>query len=147
MLKEDITDTRKNRHQITQEDFTPVCIVKDLLKGSEELFTNFKLTFCDPFGGTGNIFRYILQKRLENCKTKTDIYSALSTLYSVELMEDNVREFKQSVLMDIIEYSVKYMNFEFTNSVSKYEKDFFELQMMMEQAKIRVMKHFLCGYL
>ena len=40
----------------------------------------------------------------------------------------------------IIDYSIKYMNFEFTNSVNKYEKDFFELQMMMEQAKIRVMK-------
>jgi len=40
----------------------------------------------------------------------------------------------------VIDYSIKYMNFEFANSVNKYEKDFFELQMMMEQAKIRVMK-------
>ena len=49
---------------------------------------------------------------------------------------------KLSLYEYIIEYSVKYMNFEFMNSVSKYEKDFFELQMMMEQAKIRVMKHY-----
>lgn len=49
---------------------------------------------------------------------------------------------KLSLYEYIIDYSVKYMNFEFTNSVSKYEKDFFELQMMMEQAKIRVMKHY-----
>lgn len=47
---------------------------------------------------------------------------------------------KLSLYEYIIDYSVKYMNFEFTNSVSKYEKDFFELQMMMQQAKIRVMK-------
>jgi len=47
---------------------------------------------------------------------------------------------KLSLYEYIIEYSVKFMNFEFTNSVSKYEKDFFELQKMMEQAKIRVMK-------
>ena len=47
---------------------------------------------------------------------------------------------KLSLYEYIIEYSIKYMNFEFTTSVSKYEKDFFELQMMMEQAKIRVMK-------
>lgn len=49
---------------------------------------------------------------------------------------------KLSLYEYIIDYSVKYMNFEFTNSVSKHEKDFFELQMMMEQAKIRVMKHY-----
>lgn len=47
---------------------------------------------------------------------------------------------KLSLYEYIIDYSIKYMNFEFTNSISKYEKDFFELQMMMEQAKIRVMK-------
>lgn len=47
---------------------------------------------------------------------------------------------KLSLYEYIIEYSEKYMNFEFTSSVSKYEKDFFELQMMMQQAKIRVMK-------
>jgi len=47
---------------------------------------------------------------------------------------------KLSLYEYIIDYSVKYMNFEFTSSVNKHEKDFFELQMMMEQAKIRVMK-------
>ena len=47
---------------------------------------------------------------------------------------------KLSLYEYIIDYAIKYMNFEFTTSVSKYEKDFFELQMMMEQAKIRVMK-------
>jgi len=47
---------------------------------------------------------------------------------------------KLSLYEYIIEYSVRFINFEFTNSVSKNEKDFFELQMMMEQAKIRVMK-------
>ena len=47
---------------------------------------------------------------------------------------------KISLYEYVIDYSIKYMNFEFSGSVSKYEKDFFELQMMMEQAKIRVMK-------
>ena len=47
---------------------------------------------------------------------------------------------KLSLYEYIIDYSIKYMNFEFTTSISKYEKDFFKLQMMMEQAKIRVMK-------
>lgn len=58
---------------------------------------------------------------------------------------------KLSLYEYIIDYSVKFMNFEFTNSVSRQEKDFFELQTMMEQAKIRVMRlypymqQFLCS--
>ena len=47
---------------------------------------------------------------------------------------------KLSLYEYIIDYSIKYMNFEFTTSVSKYEKDFFELQMMKKKKKIRVMK-------
>lgn len=47
---------------------------------------------------------------------------------------------KLSLYEYIIDYSIKYMNFEFGSSVSKQERDFFEIQMMMEQAKIRVMK-------
>lgn len=47
---------------------------------------------------------------------------------------------KLSLYEYVIDYSIKYMNFEFNVSVNKYEKDFFELQTMMEQAKIRVMK-------
>ena len=47
---------------------------------------------------------------------------------------------KLSLYEYVIDYSIKYMNFEFNVSVNKYEKDFFELQTTMEQAKIRVMK-------
>lgn len=49
---------------------------------------------------------------------------------------------KLSLYEYVIDYSIKYMNFEFGSSISKHEKDFFELQMMMEQAKIRVMRQY-----
>ena len=72
MLEQDITDKRKERHKITQEDFTPPEIVSLLCNGSEELFTDFSKTVCDPCCGIGNIILFILRKRFENCKTKTD---------------------------------------------------------------------------
>ncbi len=40
----------------------------------------------------------------------------------------------------IVEYSVRFFAFEMTSTVNKNEHDFFELQMQMEQAKLRIMK-------
>ena len=47
---------------------------------------------------------------------------------------------KLSLYEFVVNYSIRYMSFEIDNSVSKHERDFFELQLQMEQAKIRVMK-------
>ncbi len=105
MLKDDITDKRKERHQKTQEDFTPVEICHILFEGQDELFSNFKKTFCDPCCGTGNIIRYLLRERLKYCKTEDDVYNALDTIYGTELMEDNTEECKQKILIDCLKWS------------------------------------------
>ena len=108
MLKNDITDKRKERHQKTQEDFTPVEICRILFEGQDELFSNFKKTFCDPCCGTGNIIRYLLRERLNYCKTSTDVYKALETIYGTELMEDNTEECKQKILYDCLKWSSEH---------------------------------------
>ena len=82
------------------EDFTPVEICKILFEGQDELFSNFKKTFCDPCCGTGNIIRYLLRERLNNCKKPIDVYKALETIYGTELMEDNIEECRQKMLYD-----------------------------------------------
>ena len=80
MLKDDINEKRKARHKKTQEDFTPVEICKILFEGQDELFSNFNKAFCDPCCGTGNIIRYLLRERLNNCKKSKDVYEALETV-------------------------------------------------------------------
>ena len=96
MLEEDISDKRKNRHKQTQEDFTPISIVNTLLDlAPEDLFYNFSKTFCDPCIGSGNIAIEVLKRRFKHCKSEEDVYDALSTIYGVELMEDNVEECRQ----------------------------------------------------
>lgn len=48
MLKEDKNKKRKARHKITQEDFTPLCIVEEMLvKLPHSVFTDFKITIMD----------------------------------------------------------------------------------------------------
>ena len=105
MLKDDINEKRKARHHKTQEDFTPVEICKILFEGQDELFSNFKKTFCDPCCGTGNIIRYLLRERLNNCNKPIDVYKALETIYGTELMEDNIEECRQKMLYDCMKWS------------------------------------------
>lgn len=108
MLEKDITDKRKERHQKTQEDFTPVEICHILFEGQDELFKNFKKTFCDPCCGTGNIIRYLVHERLKHCSTKKDVYNALSSIYGTELMQDNTLECRQKILYDCLEWSSEH---------------------------------------
>lgn len=49
---------------------------------------------------------------------------------------------KQGLYEFLFDYSVKYMTLELTQSVKQDEQDFFNLQMMIEQAKTRVMKNY-----
>jgi type I restriction-modification system DNA methylase subunit len=99
------TDIRKERHSITQEDFTPSEIVDILLQEQEDLFTDFSKTFCDPCIGIGFIYLEILKRRLEHCKTTDDILNAVSTMYGTELMEDNVDECKKNILFEILKFT------------------------------------------
>ena len=114
MLEQDRTEIRKERHKITQEDFTPDCIIDRLLKGSEELFTDFSKIFCDPCAGIGNILLYILRKRFENCQTQSDCEQAVSTCYGTELMSDNTEECKERIYNLVQEF-----NFEVSNKIKE----------------------------
>lgn len=91
MLTQDITKQRKERHHITQEDFTPDSIIELMVKDlPTELYTDFSKTMLDPCSGTGNILLYVFKKRIQYCKNDKDVYKALSTIYGTELMQDNV---------------------------------------------------------
>ena len=102
MLKEDINDKRKERHHITQEDFTPPEICELLCEDNDELYSDFTKTFCDICSGTGNIFIYVLKKRLKYCKSEEDVYNALRTMYGTELMYDNVEESYKNILYNLM---------------------------------------------
>ena len=58
----------------------------------DTIYTDFSKTVLDPCSGIGNLLIYVFKKRLDYCKTDTDVYNALSTIYGTELMEDNVEE-------------------------------------------------------
>ena len=60
-----------------------------------ELFTDPTKTFLDPTGGDGQFLASVLYRKLQN---GIDFETALSTLYSVDLMEDNVELCRERLL-------------------------------------------------
>lgn len=106
MLEHTKTEKRKERHKITQEDFTPKCVIDIMLDNMDNnsLFKDFSKTFCDPCIGIGYIYIEVLKRRLKYCKTNDDIINAISTMYGTELMEDNVNECKYNISSTIYEF-------------------------------------------
>ncbi len=81
-------ERNKVRTKATGEVFTPTSLVQEVLDQLPgELFKDPTKTFCDPSCGDGQFLGEVLIRKLEN---GIDFETALSTIYGVELMQDNV---------------------------------------------------------
>jgi type I restriction-modification system DNA methylase subunit len=77
------------RIKSTGEVFTPTLLVSELLNNLDEsLFKNQTKTFLDPSCGDGQFLGEVLIRKVEN---GIDFETALSTIYGVDLMPDNVK--------------------------------------------------------
>jgi hypothetical protein len=76
------------RIKATGEVFTPTPLVQEVLdQMPQELFQDPTKTFLDPSCGDGQFLGEVLIRKIENGST---FEQALSTIYGVDLMEDNV---------------------------------------------------------
>jgi type I restriction-modification system DNA methylase subunit len=81
-------DREKSRVKATGEVFTPTPLVQEILdKLDVTLFTDPTKTFLDPSCGDGQFLSEVLIRKIENGST---FEQALSTIYGVDLMQDNV---------------------------------------------------------
>lgn len=77
------------RIRALQEVFTPTAIVLDLLdKLNPTLFQDPKQDFVDPTCGDGQFLGEVLIRKMEN---GIDFETALSTIYGVDFMPDNIK--------------------------------------------------------
>lgn len=82
-------DRDKVRVKSTGEVFTPTPLVQEILDQLDPtLFTDPTKTFIDPSCGDGQFLSEVLIRKLENGHT---LEQALSTIYGVDLMADNVK--------------------------------------------------------
>ncbi len=99
----DITTTRAKRKKETAEDFTPEPLVNEMLdKLPAEVWSDPQKTFLDNSAGNGNFLVAVLQRKLDHGHNPLQ---ALSTIYGVELMYDNVEELHHrmySIVKDLL---------------------------------------------
>ena len=89
-------EREKTRVKATGEVFTPTPLVEELLdKVDQTVFVDGERTFLDPSCGDGQILASVLYRKLQN---GIDFETALSTVYGVDLMEDNVELCKERLL-------------------------------------------------
>ena len=85
-----MSGVERNRLRVraTGEVFTPTELVQEILnKMPKRLFKDPKKTFIDNFCGDGQFLGEVLIRKVEN---GIDFEQALSTVYGVDLMQDNV---------------------------------------------------------
>tara|TARA_B100000809_G_C14986558_1_gene476430 strand:+ start:473 stop:940 length:468 start_codon:yes stop_codon:yes gene_type:complete len=90
-------DRDKSRIKATGEVFTPTPLVQEILDTLDQsVFEDPTNTFIDPSGcGDGQFLGEVLIRKVEN---GIDFETALSTIYGVELMEDNVELCRERLL-------------------------------------------------
>jgi type I restriction-modification system DNA methylase subunit len=89
-------EREKIRVKATGEVFTPTALVQEILDQlPQEQFTNSDKTFLDPSCGDGQFLGEVLIRKIEN---GIDFDIALSTIYGVDLMEDNVELCRERLL-------------------------------------------------
>jgi hypothetical protein len=89
-------DRDKLRVKATGEVFTPTPLVQEILdQMPQELFKDSDKTFLDNSCGDGQFLSEVLIRKLEN---GIPFEQALSTIYGVDLMPDNVELCKERLL-------------------------------------------------
>lgn len=89
-------DRERSRVKATGEVFTPTPLVQEILDQLPvEQFRDPTKTFLDPSCGDGQFLGEVLIRKMENGST---FEQALSTIYGVDLMEDNVRLCRERLL-------------------------------------------------
>ena len=89
-------DREKTRVKATGEVFTPTPLVQKVLDQlPSEQFVDTTKTFLDPACGDGQFLGEVLIRKMENGST---FEQALSTVYGVDLMQDNVELCRERLL-------------------------------------------------
>ena len=89
-------EREKSRVKATGEVFTPTPLAQEQLDRLPiELYANFNKTFLDPACGDGQFLGEVLIRKIENGST---FEQALSTIYGVDLMQDNVELCRERLL-------------------------------------------------
>ena len=85
------------RTKQTAEVFTPTKLVQEMLDNmNQELFEDTEKTFLDNSCGDGQILSEVVIRKME--RSGCDLEKALSTIYGVDIMSDNIELCKKRLM-------------------------------------------------
>lgn len=101
----------KSKHRVATygEVYTPENIVNDMLDLVKEESYRLDATFLEPACGNGNFLVQILKRKLlaasNDCSGDYDtaVFKAVSTIYGIDILKDNIAESKSRMLQIIKE--------------------------------------------
>jgi len=103
----------KSKDRVKQhgEVFTPSWMVEKMLDELHEETTSIYKTILEPSAGNGNFLTAILSRKLKSIEStyageeyfwQDKALFALSSIYGIEIQQDNVREARQAVLSTLV---------------------------------------------
>ena len=128
-MKENLIKS-KQRVQKHGEVFTPSWMVQKMLDtpGVKEACENISATFLEPSAGDGNFLQAILERKLaavvkqydkKNWKTKSLI--ALSSIYGIEFLEDNLEVARSRLFLYYLDWHEKMFGMKLTSKSDIYK--------------------------
>lgn len=91
-MKERLIKSKK-RVKDFAEVYTPNWLVKDMIALTDAATPS--VTVLEPACGNGNFLAEILTQKLSNCRSEHDAITSVSSLYGIDIQEDNVSECRQ----------------------------------------------------
>ena len=106
----------KQRVKKFGEVFTPQELVLQILDKLPDASWEPDKTFLEPSCGTGNFIVEILQRKIDNGAKPLQ---ALSTIYGIDIMKDNVNECHKKILQICIDNGLKEKDLAEANNIIK----------------------------
>lgn len=140
----------KKRVQKHGEVFTPSWMVQKMLDtpGVKEACENIYATFLEPSAGDGNFLQAILERKLtavinqydkRNWKTKSLI--ALSSIYGIELLEDNLEVARSRMFLFYLDWYEQTFGNKLSNKSDVYKSAHYLIHKNIVRGNTLTQKH------
>lgn len=144
----------KKRVQEHGEVFTPSWMIQKMLEipGIKEACENISSTFFEPSAGDGNFLQAILEKKLDavvkqydkrNWQTKSLI--ALSSIYAIELLEDNLEVARSRVFLYYLDWYQQTFGIKLTSKSDIYKSAHYLIHKNIIRGNTLTQKHPVTG--
>lgn len=152
-MKENLIKS-KQRVQKHGEVFTPSWMVQRMLDtpGVKEACENASTTFLEPSAGDGNFLQAILERKLtsvvkqydkRNWKTKSLI--ALSSIYGIELLEDNLEVARSRLFLYYLDWYEQTFGTKLTSKSDIYKSAYYLIHKNILRGNTLTQKHPVTG--